>query len=634
MKKLLIYILSLLPIIAKADVGDINVNGIWYRIAKGTNNVEVVKNYTTKKYAGRIVIPKSIKYNGVVYNVTSIGKNAFSNCRDIISITIPNSVTSIGGWAFDSCTNLLDVHIGDNVTTINDGAFLNCNKLTTIAIPPSVSFIGDVAFKGCVGLNSVHIKDLATWCNSTFYDNPLDYAHHLFINNKEVNNLIIPNGVTSISNKAFKGCSNLSSVIFSNSVKTIGVHAFSGCSGLTEITIPKNINLIENFAFYGCSKLKIVTIQNDRIRMGNGVFRKCDELTDVFLHSGNMARTSFQPFSGAYIEYITLHVPASSIDSYKAYEPWKNFEKIVALENTVSQTENVSPTIATDNEELDKIINEKQADIEEQPTTKQGSPTNEISKDMEMPSFPGGVTALISWLGNNLQYPAIAEENGIQGLVICSFIVECDGSISDIQVVSGVDPSLDKEAVRVIKQMPQWKPGKKNGDIVRVRHKLPINFKLPETARNKNNSVSSNSASQTNASQDGTVSASTGIYKQEIQDDYDYWHKQNEIAHKRAIEEGQAKVYFDTVEENTEEKVAKERQSLETKYGKKYVDALYNGKILVGTPEELILKHTNSTLKSEDLHTRKYWIDNLLGRWAWTVWVNKKTKKVSSVTYH
>ena len=116
--------------------------------------------------------------------------------------------------------------------------------------------------------------------------------------------------------------------------------------------------------------------------------------------------------------------------------------------------------------------------------------------------------------------------------------------------------------------------------------------------------------------------------------EYAYWHKMNEIEGKRAREEGQAKVYFDTVEENTEEKVAKERQALETKYGKKYVDALYNGKILVGTPEELILKHTNSTLKSEDLHTRKYWIDNLLGRWAWTVWVNKNTKKVTSVIYY
>ena len=258
----------------------------------------------------------------------------------------------------------------------------------------------------------------------------------------------------------------------------------------------------------------------------------------------------------------------------------------------------------------------------------------EISENMEMPEFPGGLSALVSWLGNNLQYPAVAEMKGIQGRVNCSFIVECDGSISDIQVISGVDPSLDKEAVRVIKQMPQWKPGKKNGEVVRVRNVLPISFKLPETARNANNSVSSNPSSQTNASQYGTVSASTGIYKQEIQDDYDYWHKKNEIAHKRAIEEGQAKVYFDTVEENTEEKVAKEKQSLETKYGKKYVDALYNGKILIGTPEELILKHTNSTLKSEDSYTRKYWIDNLFGQWAWTVWVNKKTKKVSSVTYH
>lgn len=96
----------------------------------------------------------------------------------------------------------------------------------------------------------------------------------------------------------------------------------------------------------------------------------------------------------------------------------------------------------------------------------------------EMPHFPGGEQALMKWLSENIRYPVIAQENGIQGRVICQFVVNTDGSIVDIQVVRGVHPSLDEEAVRVIKSMPKWVPGKQRGKPVRVRFTLPINFKL------------------------------------------------------------------------------------------------------------------------------------------------------------
>ncbi|HOF98872.1 MAG TPA: energy transducer TonB [Paludibacteraceae bacterium] len=95
-----------------------------------------------------------------------------------------------------------------------------------------------------------------------------------------------------------------------------------------------------------------------------------------------------------------------------------------------------------------------------------------------MPQFPGGEQALFKFLNENIKYPVIAQENGIQGRVICQFVVNTDGSIVDIQVVRGVDPSLDKEAVRVIQSMPKWIPGKQRGKPVRVRFTLPINFKL------------------------------------------------------------------------------------------------------------------------------------------------------------
>lgn len=96
-----------------------------------------------------------------------------------------------------------------------------------------------------------------------------------------------------------------------------------------------------------------------------------------------------------------------------------------------------------------------------------------------MPEFPGGTQALFKYLSENVKYPVIAQENGIQGRVICQFTVNKDGSIVDVEVVrSGGDASLDKEAVRVIKSMPKWTPGKQRGKPVRVKYTLPVNFKL------------------------------------------------------------------------------------------------------------------------------------------------------------
>lgn len=95
-----------------------------------------------------------------------------------------------------------------------------------------------------------------------------------------------------------------------------------------------------------------------------------------------------------------------------------------------------------------------------------------------MPSFPGGQGALFEYLSKNIKYPVVAEENGVQGRVIVTFVVERNGSITDVQVAKSVDPSLDKEAVRVVKSMPHWIPGKQNGSAVRVKFTVPVTFRL------------------------------------------------------------------------------------------------------------------------------------------------------------
>lgn len=96
----------------------------------------------------------------------------------------------------------------------------------------------------------------------------------------------------------------------------------------------------------------------------------------------------------------------------------------------------------------------------------------------QMPSFPGGPSALMQYLSSNIKYPVVAQENGVQGRVVVSFVVERDGSITDVQVARSVDPSLDREAQRVVRSMPRWIPGKQNGQAVRVKYNVPVAFRL------------------------------------------------------------------------------------------------------------------------------------------------------------
>lgn len=96
----------------------------------------------------------------------------------------------------------------------------------------------------------------------------------------------------------------------------------------------------------------------------------------------------------------------------------------------------------------------------------------------QMPAFPGGDAALMKYLQENTQYPTIAAENGVQGRVVVGFVVEKDGSITDVTVIKSQDPSLDREAARVVKSMPRWIPGKQNGSAVRVKYQVPVTFRL------------------------------------------------------------------------------------------------------------------------------------------------------------
>ena len=162
-------------------------------------------------------------------------------------------------------------------------------------------------------------------------------------------------------------------------------------------------------------------------------------------------------------------------------------DELVKEENQVKQMDKLDDKVAvgTENKEgvKDRTVEAVRNDIAVAAPPPPPAPKPEVATKVfdvveEMPSFPGGNAALMSYLNSNTKYPVVAQENGVQGRVIISFVVERDGSISDVKVARSVDPSLDREAQRVVKSMPRWTPGKQNGQTVRVKYTVPVVFRL------------------------------------------------------------------------------------------------------------------------------------------------------------
>lgn len=264
--------------------------------------------------------------------VEIIGKEAFSGCKKLTDVTIPDSVTSIGdnafqntglydlydytGWdvcyignhliaanqsisgmctvkpgtktiagrAFDSCRNLESIIIPDSVVSIGNHAFFSCSSLKSIMIPKNVTSIGDEVFYNCFDLASINVDS----------DNLAYCSEGGVLYNKEKTEIIrypkeksgaffaIPDGVTSISVGAFADCANLISVTIPDSVVSIGDSAFSECSSLINVTIPDGVTEIGYRTFYKCSRLRSITIPNSVLIIGQEAFAECTGLENVY----------------------------------------------------------------------------------------------------------------------------------------------------------------------------------------------------------------------------------------------------------------------------------------------------------------------------------------------------------------
>lgn len=206
-----------------------------------------------------IMIPDSVmNISSNVFDNTAYYKNE-SNWVDGV-LYIGNHLIK----AKDSISGSYTIKAGTKCMA--DFAFSDCKGLTSITIPNSMTSIGHYAFNGCSGLKAVYITDIAKWCNISFDNlaNPLSYAHNLYLNGKLVTDLVIPNSVTSIGDSAFEDCTGLNSITIPNSVTSIGDFAFCSCKGLTSVTIGNSVTSIGNDAFRGCTGLTSINFNGTK----------------------------------------------------------------------------------------------------------------------------------------------------------------------------------------------------------------------------------------------------------------------------------------------------------------------------------------------------------------------------------
>ena len=214
---------------------------------------------------------------GYLFGATDSSNNAKSVPSSLRSVVITGG-TKIDSWAFRDCAGLTSVIIEDGVINIWQNAFIGCTGLTSITIPCSVAIINATFYNTSL----YYMGDLASWCSISRFADTMTSIRNLFVGGKKIEgDLVIPDGVTSISSYAFSNCSSLTSITIPNSVTSIERGAFSGCTGLTSITIPDNLTVIKEGTFNNCTSLTLITIPNSVTDIEQAAFAGCTALRSI-----------------------------------------------------------------------------------------------------------------------------------------------------------------------------------------------------------------------------------------------------------------------------------------------------------------------------------------------------------------
>ena len=266
-------------------------------------------------------------------------------------------------------------------------------------------------------------------------------------------------------------------------VEKIAEKAFE-YSRLKSISIPAKTTDIPTSAFGHCSNLAAISIHKDNpsYTARDGVFMTKDEKLLMLYPQGkgntsyavptSVERIAMNAFSSCRLDSIVITNNKTTI-GVNAFQNCRNL-RFVQIPSTIVAS--LTGSLFTDCAKLEKLFLD--GNLESIPAEPYKINMKIFDVVEQMPEFPGGQPAMMKWLAENVKYPKVAEENGIQGRVVCTFVVERDGSITGVQVARSIDPSLDKEAVRVLKSMPRWTPGKQGGSPVRVKYTVPVSFRL------------------------------------------------------------------------------------------------------------------------------------------------------------
>ena len=307
--------------------------------------------------------------------VTSLGSDAFAECGNLTTVSLPNTITSMGSWVFYkcsnlttvnipasaeltrlpeytflNCTNLEDIIIPDNIKTIGYYAFNKCTSLTSIYIPATVTTIESNAFADCIGLEKVITPSIAAWCGISFpgynaTSNPLTYANHLFVgdkeNNTEVTDLVVPDGVEEIKSLAFYGFTAMTSLTLPSTVTKLGDYAFYACSGLTEVKLPEGLEDIGRSVFDACTSLTTLTLPSTLTRIDYYAFTDVPLLTVVFC-SADPATLEWQNNANQFLPEKATRFLVSDVNAWEEKFPDANVAFIAFLLGDVDSDGNIT----------------------------------------------------------------------------------------------------------------------------------------------------------------------------------------------------------------------------------------------------------------------------------------------------
>ena len=277
-----------------------------------------------KNVSGKVVIPEAIEG----YEVKWISSYAFSSCKNITEITIPDSVTEIGNSAFSGCTSLAEIVIPDSVTEIGEFAFSGCTALLKVVLSKNMTAIEAQTFSGCSSLESIIIPEGVTKIGTRSKSEDFMCDGAAFYGCTSLKEIIIPDSVTEIWWRAFSGCTSLSKVKLPKNLTSINSDVFSGCTSLAEITIPDSVTSIGSSAFEGCASLAEIVIPDSVTSIGGSAFSGCTSLAEIDIPD-SVTEIGSSAFSGCTsLSKVDLPKKLSTIEAY-TFSGCSSLESIV-----------------------------------------------------------------------------------------------------------------------------------------------------------------------------------------------------------------------------------------------------------------------------------------------------------------